>query len=51
MEGGGGVQKHQILPAEYLKSDSSAEVEWLIIAHKQSMLELDKALLMHFFTM
>jgi replicative DNA helicase len=35
----------------YLKSDSSAEVEWLIMAHRQSMLELDSARLMHFFTM
>ena len=37
--------------AVYLKSDSSTEVEWLIMAHRQSMLELDRALLMHFFTM
>lgn len=36
---------------EHLKSDSSTELAWLIMAQRQSMLELDKALLMHFFTM
>lgn len=35
----------------YLKSDSSSVVEWLIMAQRQSMLELDRALPMHFFTM
>lgn len=35
---------------EHLKSDSRAMLAWLIMAHRQSMLELDKALLMHFFT-
>lgn len=34
----------------YLKSDSSSVVEWLIIAQRQSMLELDRARPMHFFT-
>lgn len=37
-------------PREHLKSDSSAMLAWLIMAQRQSMLELDKALLMHFFT-
>lgn len=34
----------------YLKSDSSSVVEWLIMAQRQSMLELDRARPMHFFT-
>lgn len=37
--------------SEHLKSDSSTELAWLIMAQRQSMLELDRALLMHFFTM
>lgn len=35
----------------HLKSDSSSVVEWLIMAQRQSMLELDRARPMHFFTM
>lgn len=35
----------------HLKSDSSAELAWLIMAQRQSMLALDRALPMHFFTM